>query len=890
MGFQMTRKFVRNHLRRLNVLSSIRGKITFILLALAAMAGFAGYVTYQSFERVSASVVAMTTEDLPQLDRSTALISASSHTKDSMVAVLASQDQSQLQNAKIQVRKSSDELRAAIDALPEALREEFGAEMKRVSAKLDATIQARSVFFENMDRVNTMTQDMQALTVSLQSVLLEIADNAYFNISMQGEGTMATVEETLLDLTENKFAILQAILEARAEINLLSGVALAMATTSDSATRSIFADLAASSRDRLDGAVSGLEGTDTGDMIGEDLASIAEAMSSAVADGAAGRQVDQPAILSARQEADALLAGAVDDMVFELTIAADDAATGNRDAIQSLLDNEVAFMSKLLEINSWLSNFQIEALKAVATQTEEGAMSAERGMLAAVQSLGPYRDFGEGQLSSYIEQMNVIAAPGAGLAFFRLSSIEAEQAAAVAAADTIQEVFVIADRATTLGIDSQAAITDRAVGISEDATEVKNSLVLMGYLAGGLLLVVLVLNHMLIARPLNAISRTTERLSQGDMSPVKGFDRSSDEIARIARALTVFRDGLVEKEELQKVADKERAENQAHQTAAVAAIGTGLAYLAQGNLTYRIEEELTEGYAQLKADFNSTADTLNATVVEVADATGSIRNGSAEISQASDELAKRTESQAATLEQTAAALNELTDNVRTVAQGAKDAESTTTEAQKQASESGVVVADAVQAMKDIEESSTQIEQIIGVIDDIAFQTNLLALNAGVEAARAGEAGLGFAVVASEVRSLSIKTGEAATEIKELISKSARQVEAGVKLVGQTGTALDDIVQRVSHISQLVSTIAMSTSEQAGGLNEANEAVAHLDQVTQRNAAMVEETSAAGQLLDSDAQRLATLIKSFEVLATDPNDVLDETDQDGDDQLDTALAS
>lgn len=886
MGLKMKRILGSNFLRRLNVLSSIRGKITFILLTLAVMAGFAGYLTFNSFDRVSRSVATMTAEDLPQLDRSSSLIRGASQTKDAMVSVLASQNLVELKGATQQVRSSSDQLQAAIDGLPEGLRDEFTAEMQLVGGKLDSMIEARAYFFENMDSVNAMTQELQALTVQLQSVLLEIADDAYFNISLQGEDTMATVEDTLLDLTENKFTTLQYLLEARAEINLLSGVTLAIATTSDRAMRSIFNDLATSSKDRFDGALSGLDGSDAGEMIGAELTAISEIMAEAVARGAAGRLVDQAAVLSSRQEADTLLAGAVDDMVFELTIAADDAATGNRDAIQSLLDNEVAFMSELLEINSRLSTFQIEALKAVATQTTEGALSAERGMVSAAQALAPYQGFGDGQLAEYIDQLNVIAAPGAGLAHYRMSSIEAEQEAAAAAAESIQEVFVIAGRATTLGVESQAAITERAEGITADATEVKNGLIMMGWLGAGLIVVALGLNHLLIVRPLNSISRTTERLSQGDMSPVKGFDRSSDEIVRIAKALTVFRDGLVEKEKMQKLADEERAAHQAQQTAAVSAIGEGLSHLADGKLTYRIDAELTDGYAQLKQDFNRTAETLNATVVDVASVAESLRNGSAEISQASDELAKRTESQAATLEQTSAALSELTANVRSVADGSKDAENTTNAAHKQATDSGEVVEGAVRAMKDIEESSSQIAQIIGVIDDIAFQTNLLALNAGVEAARAGDAGLGFAVVASEVRSLSLRTGEAATEIKELISTSTRQVESGVELVGQTGTALHDILERVSHISKLVSTIAVSTGEQSGGLNEANEAVAHLDQVTQKNAAMVEETSAAGQLLAADAQRLGDLMQGFEV-ATHADAADDLGAEEAEDALDRA---
>ncbi|TNJ39955.1 HAMP domain-containing protein [Phaeobacter sp. B1627] len=457
-----------------------------------------------------------------------------------------------------------------------------------------------------------------------------------------------------------------------------------------------------------------------------------------------------------------------------------------------------------------------------------------------------------------------MAAPDSGLAFFRIKSIEADSAADQAVGDTVEAVLRIANQASLRGLASQDGITEQALGIASNAIEVKSRLEQFGWIAIGFVVVTLLLSHMLIVRPLNAISLTTERLSQGDMSPVKGFERSSDEIARIAGALTVFRDGLVEKEELTRIAEQERAENQAHQNAAVSAIGNGLARLAAGDLAYRIEEELTEGYAQLKQDFNATAHTLNMTVVDVVNVAESIRNGSSEINQASDDLSHRTESQAATLEETAAALEQLTASVRSAAEGARDAANTTNEARSQALESGKVVEDAVVAMKDIEDSSAQISQIISVIDDIAFQTNLLALNAGVEAARAGEAGRGFAVVASEVRGLSQRTADAAREIKTLISKSSDQVKSGVDLVGRAGHALQNISERVTHISNLVSNIADSTGEQATGLGEANIAVAQLDQVTQQNAAMVEETNAAGQLLGADAKKLVDLMSNFSV--------------------------
>ena len=305
---------------------------------------------------------------------------------------------------------------------------------------------------------------------------------------------------------------------------------------------------------------------------------------------------------------------------------------------------------------------------------------------------------------------------------------------------------------------------------------------------------------------------------------------------------------------------------EASQMAAVRALGDALARLARGDLMSRLTAEVGPEFQQLKDDFNGAVAALEATMIEVSSTTTSIRSGVDEIGVAADDLSRRTEQQAASLEETAAALEEITTTVRRSATGAKQASEVVSGARGEAEKSGVVVGDAVNAMGKIEGSAQQISQIIGVIDEIAFQTNLLALNAGVEAARAGDAGKGFAVVASEVRALAQRSAEAAKEIKALISASTDQVSEGVDLVGQTGSTLQGIVSKVAEIDSLVTEISASAQEQSVGLHQVNIAVNQMDQVTQQNAAMVEETTAATHALKSQTAELARLVSGFMVTA------------------------
>ena len=355
----------------------------------------------------------------------------------------------------------------------------------------------------------------------------------------------------------------------------------------------------------------------------------------------------------------------------------------------------------------------------------------------------------------------------------------------------------------------------------------------------------------LICDPYVTTVERMEALASGDLHSPVHHTNHHDCVGRMTKAMAKFRDN----------ADQVRT-LQATQEQIVTALSGGLKRLAANQLDCQITGAFPENYDELRRDFNAAVQSLAEAIGQVRGSARGVLTGATEIRTASDDLASRNEQQAATLEETTAAMNQVTQGVRESAKSAAEVQKSITEAHHEATEGGAVVTRAIDAMAAIERSAQEINQIIGVIDGIAFQTNLLALNAGVEAARAGDAGKGFAVVANEVRALAQRSADAAKDIKALITTSTEQVSGGVGLVRETGDLLGKIVARVGDITGLIDEIAANANVQAGSLEVVNNAVNEMDRVTQQNAAMVEQSTAASRSLADEARELSAVVGRF----------------------------
>ncbi len=434
-------------------------------------------------------------------------------------------------------------------------------------------------------------------------------------------------------------------------------------------------------------------------------------------------------------------------------------------------------------------------------------------------------------------------------------------------------------RRLTSDYQQHRAMIDRAVVVSNrynselsarSAVALRSAIVAILVIAGAALLLIAAFCWMMLRRvvaPLGDCARTMTTMAAGEIGvTIKGAARR-DEVGDMARALDFFRQAEIDKRALQ---DAER-DNQEAQQAVIAALSEALQNLASGDVTYRIDNKLTGQYEVLRRDFNSAMTAMASALCAVTASSEVIRCGAGEVAAAAQDLASRTEVQAERLQFTTEAIKLISRTTKDTAARAQAVRSTVASAHEEAENGGRTVVEAIDAMAQIQKSATEIGVIVTMMDGIAFQTNLLALNAGVEAARAGDAGRGFAVVANEVRALSSRSADAARDIRSLIATSDKHVASGSRLVDETGKRLKLIIEEVTSSSTLIREIAETIDGEAARITEASATMSQMDLMTQQNAAMVEQSSAAAKLLSEEAVKMAGLVSTFRVEMPDPTE-------------------
>jgi methyl-accepting chemotaxis protein len=475
--------------------------------------------------------------------------------------------------------------------------------------------------------------------------------------------------------------------------------------------------------------------------------------------------------------------------------------------------------------------------------------------------------------------------------------------------------------AVLAGLDKAIAVNEEQVERALDAVSGTSNLTFVVGLVDMLLMLALIAGVAAVilrrvTRPLESITAAMQRLAGGDLATAIPYAARGDEVGRMAKAVQVFKENAQRVRSLEddeKRANADRMRRAQVMVDVVAEVGQAVRRAAEGDFSVRLAlstddpelgqlvsginqingvvDEATSEFADilgnvargdltrkvvtdyhgrfgtLKDALNQTVERLSETVTTIQAAAREVDAAAHEIRSGANDLSSRTEQQASSLEETAATAEELAASVKASSSSSREALDLARQATGVAQEGGDIVGRAVDAMARIEQASQKISDITDVIDEIAFQTNLLALNAAVEAARAGEAGKGFAVVASEVRTLAQRSSEAAKEITALIDASVKQVGEGVELVRSAGDALSRIMEASTKVTETVSRVSEASGEQASGIDEMSQAVAHMDEMTQQNAALAEQSAASAAALTEQITRLANLVDEFRTRTT-----------------------
>ncbi|RPE62918.1 methyl-accepting chemotaxis protein [Pacificibacter maritimus] len=895
---------------------SLVARSALLLMVLAGLIVAVLLTSWLVFQKIDTQMTVLKAERMPELEGSSNVIAATDATRGLLTSTLFAHDQAALE---IQAKAAQDifaNFNAAVASLSPATAASMRPTLEETKVAVSDLLEARSQEFAVSA---AMIQAIQSAATSAEmtSILIEEAnDNAFFDMTLNSEDSIATIDETLTRLVDDNFGQFQAALAIRGETNLIAGLAIAYSQDSRSNISTIIADLAASSIDRLEHL---LEQAQNIPAFAEVVPTTENAISTfrtVFKSGVSSR--NQSEVLSARLAVDTVLSPALDDIYFDLVIASDEAKDTNQAALKELVEGGVESMRVNASLDAATKYYFTLLLQVSSAQSIAELDLRQSDLSALAENILRLKADTEFDQQADLIALLALADSETGLRAKRLLVLDARSAALSAAQDATLAVDAIAAETSRFSETVFTKIEDTAEYLAQSVDGARAQLVNIAYIALAIVMIVPVFLWIYITRPISRVTAVTERLAGGDLSEITGLPANQGELGRMSLALHVFRNKALdaikmqqeerereralleaertleqtrlqderqratEKAERQRLEREQEAQRDAEtkerqqlemadriarmeeQAIVVDDLAQGLKKLASGDLTFHIQRDFPEAYKALRNDYNAAIENLAQIVHQLKGCSHTIEGNCMEIAEASTDLARRAETNASTLAETAASVDLLTQSVTEAAQSADDANNTLQHVRKQAKINHDIMNQAKSAMEQVETASEKITSIVDIIDSVAFQTNLLALNAGIEAARAGKAGQGFAVVASEVRTLAQRCSQAASEVSSVVEESTRTVRKGVELAVNANSAMGEINLGIDQISQIVESLTKSATGQAISLKEINLSVQNLEQSTQHNAAMFEETSASNHLLNSEALALSQIVKSFSI--------------------------
>ncbi len=851
-----------------SVFGSIIAKTSLILIVMSGI--IAATITLSSavFEETVTSLERLTKDRLTELETASEVLHYTDKLKSTLLKIVASTDpdmlringsdtDSYLKVLQQRISTHSGDDRAFLESL-----------LKRVNENISQLKVAKLVEFEKASQFQERAATVRSLTVTVQDMLSNQRESKFRYLELSKRKTVEDVDETIRFLTDDLVPALALRYETAGDMNIASGIALTMTHTTEEALLEALRSSLGIYIDSLKNRIIALENESFASFDTTVLREAIKLFEFVGRSNAFIANIHRDEIAAIRTEASAKLSAQIEEFIVLMESESDAARTENNRSIKALVDGPINDIRRYSKLESAAWSFMNTVFEITLAPDLQVLSALLEKFDEQVLSLGRQSRLGSVVLQSMISEILSLGSADNGVAKDKENLLQAKFDADIAKDRAVSSVLAFGATVSRIEGRTRAAIYDEGQVVLDHAFIAMDQLTQIAWFAAVAVFAALMLTFLWILSPIQKLTKATESLASGNLHDNVMFTNKESEIGRMARALQVFRDGLIEKDRLQKLETEERQTRLAEQTLIVTTLADALNRLAEGDVNTLIETEFPGEYDRLRADFNKATSNLSEIAQKILGSGTSVNQSSREISKVSDQLARRTENSAATLAETAVAISQITDAVQSAARRAEKALDVVGAANESALEGMEVVGSTVAAMRKIERSSDEILKIIGVIDDIAFQTSLLALNASVEAARAGDAGRGFSVVASEVRGLAQRSSDAAKEINLLITDSSSQVQEGVKLVGKTETALNHISSAVKEVSNQAREIADSAKQQAVGVAEVNIAIDELDRDTQRNAAIFEETNAASANLNLEAENLAEAISGIRFRSSD----------------------